>query len=539
MAASHSHPTNVNVSLPVSRAEWGWLGFALVAGAVLRLGTLSEVAVEHFDEAVYASNLLFTADEGGEFPMRPLYAPPLLPAAMEWTTIFGQLAFRELPSWWPMLPALAAGLATIASVWWIARRWFSPSAGIIAALVMAFHEYHAAYSRTALTDVPLSLFVLWAVHWFWNALRSGKAADAVLAGVFTALAWWTKYNGWLPLAIAMAGGVWQQILTPMGQRNWARLGWVWIIGAATAFALWSPVLWDCRRVGGYAKVAENHRGYFTGISKWGENLLTGYGLFDEFVGGLSLVGLILAAIVIAVSREQMADHAEARPTPQIQSDDHLAHCLLGAWFWGLLAATPMYHPYSRLWLPWLVASVLLMASVAPVHRRNPWPLLATWYRRSLVAAAAGCALLFVAAAIPWSSSVAMPSCFESRASMRKAAREIRQFVNRDEAVYLVGSSDPALWYQLRTMGSPAALASFFETTGGNSNSPRYLVLGPMSQREPALAQEFKRQRGLLVPVAEFLIHPSRIETLDLFTPAQLAGHPERRDMTVRLYRFEK
>ena len=153
-------PLPTTAGLPVSRTEWIWLGAAILVGAVLRLGNLGQVAVEHFDEAVYASNLLFTSDEGGEYPQRQLFAPPLLPAIIEWTTISGQLIFGEAPSWWPMLPALITGLATIPSIWWISRQWFSPRTGVIAALVIACHEYHGAYCRTALTDIPLSLFML-------------------------------------------------------------------------------------------------------------------------------------------------------------------------------------------------------------------------------------------------------------------------------------------------------------------------------------------------------------------------------------------
>jgi 4-amino-4-deoxy-L-arabinose transferase-like glycosyltransferase len=526
----------------ISRGETRWLGFAIIAGAVLRLGTLNQVAVEQFDEAVYASNLLFPADAGGEYPLRQLYAPPLLPAAIEGTMIVGQLATGDVPSWWPMLPSLIAGLATIPSAWWIARSWFTPTAGVVAALVIAFHEYHASYSRAALTDVPMALFLLWAVHWFWIALQTGRTRDAMLAGGWTALAWWTKYNGWLPLAIAAAGGVFWQMLLSREQRRWTQLARVWGIAAVTAVALWSPVLWDCRKVGGYARIAENHRGYFTGLSRWGANLWTGFGMFDEFVGWLSLVGLVLAGVVVFLDRKK-ASRGEQRPILRVDST-LLALSLVGAWFVGLFVATPMYHPYSRLWVPFHVATALVFAALvtqgelralalrgAKAGAESP-TMLSRWYCRLLGVCAAGCALLLILAASPWRSSPDMPSFFESRTGLRDAARQIRERIGSD-GVCFVAAGDPALWYHLRQMGSPATLTDSFESAR-HLHEPVYIVVGPMSARDPHVQKERDREREDRVEIVRISLRLSRIALLDLFTPDQLAADPKRRGLTVEL-----
>ena len=49
------------------------------------------MAVEHFDEGVYASNIWFGPEAGYQYPMRRLYAPPLLPSLIEWSLIFDQM----------------------------------------------------------------------------------------------------------------------------------------------------------------------------------------------------------------------------------------------------------------------------------------------------------------------------------------------------------------------------------------------------------------------------------------------------------------
>jgi 4-amino-4-deoxy-L-arabinose transferase-like glycosyltransferase len=505
-----------------------------VIGAALRLGNLGQVAVEHFDEAVYASNLLFGADQGGEYPLRQFYAPPLLPAAIEWTTVFGQLFFRDLPTWWPMLPALVAGLATIPSAWWIARQWLSPRAGIIAAILIASHEFHAAYCRTALTDVPLTLFMLWAVHRFWIALQTGTVKDAAIAGAVTSLAWWTKYNGWLPLAIAGAGGVCWQLVRSRESRNWISSGRVWLIAVATAFLLWLPVLWDAQKVGGYSKIAENHRGYITGFSRWHANLIVGYQSFDEFAGWLSFAGLVLAGVFFVASRRnEVFDGISNRDA----GDSLLAPCLIGAWFWGLFVATPMYHPYSRLWLPWLVSSALLIAAATMPGRRRSLPSpLARWGQQSLMATAAGCGVLYFAAACSGRAPLTVPASLESRAALRDAARKIVQHVGTGDSTYIVGHSDPALWYHLMKLRQAAFTSSSLDVVDGRTTVPRYVILGPLSQRDATLGREFKQREDRLELVEEYPIHLSRVAVLDLFSPADLAVHPERRTQTVKLFR---
>src|SRR5690606_32549332 len=62
-------------------------------------------------------------------------------------------------------------------------------------------------SRTALTDGLLCLWLLWAVYWAWRAMTQGTPASILLAGLFACLAWWTKYNGWLALAISGSGTI--------------------------------------------------------------------------------------------------------------------------------------------------------------------------------------------------------------------------------------------------------------------------------------------------------------------------------------------
>ena len=153
--------------------------------------------------------------------------------------------------------------------------------------MLAASDFHASYSRTALTDVPVCLFILWGVHFVWLALQSGTRRDILLGGLFTGLAWWTKYNGWLPLAIGLAGGAAWQIAQPRSERRIREFGWRWLMVAVTACVIWSPVLWGLQKHGGYAAVMANHRQYVVGFAGWPGGAwrqIHYVGIYDNWLG---------------------------------------------------------------------------------------------------------------------------------------------------------------------------------------------------------------------------------------------------------------
>ena len=189
-----------NVNARLSRGEVAVVVLIVACGFMLRAASPTTMAVEHFDEGVYASNYWFGEAEEYRYPMSHLYAPPLLPSLLYWTVLlFGP------SSWGTMLVGIFCGGCTVGVVWWVARQWFGVESGIAAATLAAFSDFHILYSRTALTDVPLSLWMLLAVYFIWEAFRTLRLRWIFAAGLATGLAWWTKYNGWLPLAVGLAG----------------------------------------------------------------------------------------------------------------------------------------------------------------------------------------------------------------------------------------------------------------------------------------------------------------------------------------------
>ena len=315
----------------VSRGEWVTLLLLLVSAAMLRCALPSHMSVEHFDEGVYVSNLWFS-DEGFRYPDAHLYAPPLFPWIVEWT-----IAFVGPSRWACMGVSLVAGTATVALIWWVGRCWFGTIAGLSAALLAAFSDIHILYSRAALTDALLCFWLLLAVYLIWESYRRSSVVWAVLAGLATALTWWTKYTGWLPLAIGIAGlvpwsfrprgGPWQMrsglsgmedahgndcpkrsdstaaegATFPLGQR--VRCYGLWLIIVVVAFAAWSPVLIGLQDVGGYSAVAANHRSYVVGLAGWWDAFRWQRHSHDVLNGWLSCSSIALAWLLAFVLRK--------------------------------------------------------------------------------------------------------------------------------------------------------------------------------------------------------------------------------------------
>ena len=275
-----------------SSAEWVLLASIVLAGVALRCAFPSRMAVEHFDEGVYASNLWFP--EAG-YPARYLYAPPLFPWLVEWAMVFFGTGH-----WGTMLVNISFGSLTIPLVWWVTRRWFGPGAGLSAAMLAATSDFHLLYSRTVLTDVSLCFWLLLAVYCFGEAFRRGGYRWAIAAGISTGLAWSTKYNGWLPLAIGIAGlAGWAVFERPGRQAVWRNF-LLWGTAAVTAVVVWMPA-WNSLP-NGYAEVAANHRQYLVGFDQWGSTFLRQAANLRYLDGWLSAAGIAVAVLMPTLLR---------------------------------------------------------------------------------------------------------------------------------------------------------------------------------------------------------------------------------------------
>lgn len=286
--------------MPVSRLELTLILAITFTGLAARFAIPGDLAVEHFDEGVYASNLWFP-DDGYQYPDRFLYAPPLLPSLVEWSMII-----CGPQSWAPFLPALVLGTLTVPLAWWSVRRWTNPAVGVAAAALLALNDFHIVMSRSVLTDAPMVFFLLFAVWLIVEALAKADLRLAAIAGLATGCCWATKYNGWLPLAIAISGGAAAWMFYP--KANGKRPSFVLpvVVMLLAAGLTWLPVWWDLQSIGGYSRVADNHRNYFTGVAGWWSGALRHEAVQRHYAGWPTLlsgwVAVIAAGLLIRVER---------------------------------------------------------------------------------------------------------------------------------------------------------------------------------------------------------------------------------------------
>lgn len=542
---------------PFTRREIALLAMIVLVGAGLRLAAFSRSAVEHFDEGVYASNVYFGAPDFA-YPQQRYYAPPLLPALIE----AGMLAGLP-PNVAALLPSFLAGCGTIVALWWFGRSWFSPAVGLAAATLAALSEFHIAYSATALTDVLLGLWIILAVDAIARSLAREDFRWAIGAGLYTGLAWWTKYNGWLPLAIEAAA---LPLLWLVMQQSIVRKLGCFATTAAIAAAVWSPYYLSLASSGGYGPIAANHAKYLVGFAGWLDSatrqiaaqhtlngLLTATSLglsltlvrwivrkqthwwlvkLWEFAGtvllgvifGVGLTTLVLCTVLAAcgilaglrvVARQQRIDPAETRQAVVL--------CLLAAWWLGLLVATPCYWPYPRLLMPlllvgWLGTAVFFQQSAKMEDAATYYP--PPQWVGLLIFLSLSAGLCIVGALRP---EFLPTEPAQGRRGLQTIAEEIRRNLPAmdQRAVYVYG--EPALFCQLCAAGEglviPANEIPPTATFIGDP-IPTYLVIGPHTRRDSQFQRHWNAARVRWKLIQSHDYEPSPIVWLDLHNPRE-------------------
>ncbi len=561
---------------PYTRRELVLLGIVLALGALARVLAVWQSAVEHFDEGVYASNIYFGGPEYA-YPQQRFYAPPLLPALIEAGMIAGLP-----PNLAALLPGFLAGCGTIAALWWLGRSWFGPEVGLAAAALAAWNDYHVMFSAAALTDALLGLWLVLAVDAIARSLTCGDFRWAIGGGIYTGLAWWTKYNGWLPLAIEAAaiGVLWLWFfLRPPARQLCAWLA-CFAVTALVAAAVWSPYYFSLQSQGGYGPIAENHAKYVVGFAGWFHSAARqitnqlAIGTAWSFlglalallvpqilneprsgVGAMWLIGksllfafallLVSATFVlgigaaIGVGRMLLAMHRAPR-ADAIWRTTAIGLCLVAIWWASLLVATPLYTPYPRLIMPCLLAAMLACAL-------NWHPLLETegdatpYHAGSLT----GC-LIFGLIVVYWFGiSLLSPHTDHlerllDRRGLPGIAKEIRgaQPQASSRVIYVYG--EPALYFQLRAAGEeivsavqevPTSAATF-----DGQAIATFLVVGPHAQRDPEFLRQLAAAKERWELYKEYDYQPSAVVWLDMNDPRRSPLETAENDR-VRLYRW--
>ena len=614
------HPTSDPREQPISRYElWAVVAITLL-GAAARFAFPSAMAIEHFDEGVYASNLLFPDHNVYRYPDRHLYAPPLVPALIEWSIIFfGDQGIA------PMLPSLLFGTLTIPLIWWVGREWFGPLSGIAAATLLSLSDFHIAFSRSALTDVTLCFWVLLAIYLFERSFRDLSWFSSIFAGITTGLAWWTKYNGWLPLAISLSGLTAWSLFARRSKRHFYWRFGLWAVAALTALMVWSPYLLSLPH--GYAEVARNHAQYVVGLAGWINGSMRQREALEAFnsllsCGGLALVvavamwkfqtillssgratlwsdslsavdqgvisscvmvgaaaicgmvvtvncllligvvnALFLGFVTTLVTLFVRIRNWRGRKSESTKSrfGDHFFQCtysrsdwLLAAWVVGLSLSLPLYRPYPRLTLLWLIGVILMLPGMRGGTRQSGVEPRRPTFKEQLWAGVVVALTVAVSSPLLFISHPAFGNsfefrCWETRSQFREIARDVtgdalnaaqaanQKPIQNTQAVLYV-YAEPGLFFHLPADGlavQPAGNLNFVDIPA-TRKLPTFLVTGPHAQRSKAFADEFAKRADQFELIASYPYDASDFVRLDDVSATQLRARRE--PLEVRLYR---
>ena len=541
----------------------------LLVGVAARLAFPSHIAIEHFDEGVYASNI-YCPQTDYRYPSAEFYAPPLLPALIEWAIIFAG------PNIGPFVFPLLFSIGTLLLVWHIGRAWFSPRAGLCALTLAATSDFHMHYSRMALTDGAMCFFLLLAVYLIGESLsrtlqyanapvekpkanKKRKKSDTendsppnanvlcVGAGLVTALCWWTKYNGWLPIAI-MIGGVagWMAIqalhASDSLRRQVTTIAMPAAIVAFVAILFWLPFLFSLPDGRTYSDIAANHGKYLVGLEEWFSSIVRHANHHRLLNGWMTAIGVaatlvfwelpdldlkpqikwnLLAYFLLTMAIGQIGhplllitltsfvyvvQFLAKQWTKRTHDDSPTAirKWLLVAWWVGLLLTTPLYWPYPRLGLPWLMVSWLIVSvavseiwsSHFEIHDdktdRKPGALrFAESIDKSYGALGTApillAGLLFVV--VNW-SEYDFVTAWEDRSTAKQAAQAIVKETRPDLALVY---GEPAILFHLSAANIQTVpiggLSSASKDLGNNVRS--IVVIGPHARSNKAFAKELE------------------------------------------------
>ena len=179
--------------------HWAALGLALlmVVGAALRLAPIGANRF-HQDEALYSFWALQVAT--GRDPIlihSPVDKPPLFIYTLALCfKLFGpsEVAAR--------LPSELASVASIALLYYLARRLYGRSVAILAAILMALSPFNILFAPTAFTD---PLMVAWVLAALYLAVKGRLGWCGLALGLAAA----TKQQGLLFVPLAVVVGIYR------------------------------------------------------------------------------------------------------------------------------------------------------------------------------------------------------------------------------------------------------------------------------------------------------------------------------------------
>jgi uncharacterized membrane protein len=161
-------------------------------GAFLRLFQLGTASL-WLDEA---STLTFARESPAQI-WGSLSAGEFNPPLFYWVE-HAMLIFGESEVVLRLVPAVL-GILTIPVFYFIGTEILDRNTGILAAALLAFSPFHIFYSQEARAYAPMLFFFSIAFFFYLRFIRTWGRRDAILFGIFSAIAFWTHFYAFVPI----------------------------------------------------------------------------------------------------------------------------------------------------------------------------------------------------------------------------------------------------------------------------------------------------------------------------------------------------
>jgi dolichyl-phosphate-mannose-protein mannosyltransferase len=537
---------------PVSPAELVVLVAVVLAAFLARIWAFGSAGMGHFDEGVYAISATGLLEAPYTlFPGQINFSPPFY-----FTSIgVASRLFGGEPDRVAVFLNIVFGTGTVLAVWWMGRLWFGARAGMVAAMMLAFDQFHILMSRVVLTDAAFAMWFVLSLALLTRAVDRRDIRLAVLAGLVVGLAWNTKYHGWFALLItgvALVPELWRERSTGA----WRRPVVVWVTAAVVAVVVYLPWAAYIRLYsggGGYGSILSYYmtmlridwignvvmqarqQAFLEGVlSRVAPLLALAAGLLVRPAPAAARVAwmavlLAIGALLVGLAGVAAVLALAALPV-LLRTFDRFHTRVLLCWVGLWVVAAPVYHPYARLILPFTIATFLLAGLVidralgaADVPGRRS---------SSLIALASAAAVALLAGTLrndvsdPWRPS----------RSLAQIADSIAAHASANETIHVLG--EPPLAYYLKRAGASAPPRVNLDVLD-TLTTDAFLVTGRYADVAPPLRKRIAELGERLTTVTVFQFEPNDLRLLDDLRPAGARRYLATPDSTfdLTLYRL--
>lgn len=529
---------NINTQPRATRIELLLILILFGTGFILRIWNISSVGLDHYDEGVYVFSALGLSDSDQStlfFPDQYKFSPP---------GYFGMVGllnslFREPSDTAAFLVSVVFGSLSILAIWMVSRNWFGPTAGIFAATLLAFNEFHIQLSRTALTDVSFAFFFIVALGMIGNMVRTRSLKHAVLAGVAVGIAWNFKYHGWFAVVVATLAVVPYLWFNRKSNNSIKKLFALWVVLSVVAILCFLP----------WGLYVQSQPGGYPGLLNYQSTLIERHGYFQKLLtqiqqqkiyeGPISQASIPLAFLLSALISKGPAYKrigtfillgiSSLLVIPfgasgvaacfslvaiywLFKEPTHYPAWLLFGWIGVWTVMTPLYYPYARLVLPFTIATFIgagyFISRTIPESATAP----ASLNRNLVLASGLLTAAVFLISMYlpPWTNP------WRPSRGMAQAASEMLNYIPEGEQVIVIG--EPSLAYYLHISGRPAFSRMDDPKAWNKLKDPVYFVTGVYTKRAPVLRSGIKNLQDRLTFLGEFQVYPKDLRLLDDFDP---------------------